>query len=128
MSSTVLQTFSGALQASLSVLLVILYGVIAAQFNLLDNASAKKASHLSVKLFLPFLLITKLGKELSLEEAPKYVPILSKYIPLLIWHLYYPSYPSSLLLQACYIVQANVLFNRKSGQYSTIYCLWPLAF
>lgn len=78
MPSTILTSFSGALQASLSVLLVIFYGVIAAQFNLIDNAAAKKVSHLSVKLFLPFLLLTKLGKELTLENAVNYVPILGK--------------------------------------------------
>lgn len=78
MSSTIITSFSGALQASLSVLLVIFYGVVAAQFNLLDNASAKRVSYLSVKLFLPFLLITKVGKELTLQNASNYVPILSK--------------------------------------------------
>ncbi len=78
MPSTLLTSFSGALQASLSVLLVIFYGVIAAQFGLIDNASAKKVSHLAVKLFLPFLLITKVGKELNLQNAVNYVPILGK--------------------------------------------------
>ncbi|KAK5937765.1 hypothetical protein PMZ80_009894 [Knufia obscura] len=82
MPSTILTSFSGALQASLSVLLVIFYGVIAAQFNLIDNAAAKKVSHLSVKLFLPFLLLTKLGKELTLENAVNYVPIL-------VWAVFY---------------------------------------
>ncbi|KAJ9651018.1 hypothetical protein H2198_009693 [Neophaeococcomyces mojaviensis] len=76
MSSEVLHSFSGALQASLSVLLVIFYGVIASQFDLLDNASVKKVSHVSVKLFLPFLLITKIGSEVTLENAINYVPIL----------------------------------------------------
>ena len=76
MASTILTSFSGALQASLSVLLVIFYGVIASQFNLIDNASAKKVSQLSVKLFLPFLLITKLGKELNSQNVANYAPIL----------------------------------------------------
>jgi len=75
MASTILTSFSGALQASLSVLLVIFYGVIAAQFGLLDNASAKKVSQVSVKLFLPFLLITKVGKELNLQNVVNYAPI-----------------------------------------------------
>lgn len=82
MASAMLQSFSGALQASLSVLLVIIYGVIASQFGLIDNASAKKVSRISVKMFLPFLLITKLGKELTLENATKYVPVL-------IWSIVY---------------------------------------
>ena len=76
MPSTILTSFSGALQASLSVLLVIFYGVVAAQLDLIDNASAKKVSQLSVKLFLPFLLITKVGKELSLQNVVNYAPIL----------------------------------------------------
>ena len=58
MSSSIFSSFLGALQASLSVLLVIFYGVLAAQFNLLDNASSKKISTVCVKLFLPALLIT----------------------------------------------------------------------
>lgn len=78
MPSEILTSFLGSLQASLSVVLVIFYGVIAAQFNLLDNEAAKKVSHLSVKLFLPFLLITNVGRELSLSNAYNYVPILSK--------------------------------------------------
>lgn len=76
MASEILTTLLGALQASLSVLLVIFYGVLAAQFDLLDNASAKKISQMSVKLFLPFLLITKVGNELSLSNAGAYIPIL----------------------------------------------------
>lgn len=78
MPSAIVTSFVGALQASLSVVLVIFYGVVAAQYNLLDNESAKKVSHLSVKLFLPFLLITNVGRELSLSNGYNYVPILSK--------------------------------------------------
>ena len=76
MSSTVLRSFSGALQASLSVLLVIFFGVIASQFDLIDNASAKKVSRVSVKMFLPLLLITKVGDQLSLSNVKSYGPVL----------------------------------------------------
>lgn len=76
MPSTILVTFSGALQASVSVLLVIFFGVLASQFNLIDNASAKKVSQVSVKMFLPLLLITKVGEQLSISNIRSYGPIL----------------------------------------------------
>ena len=70
------ESFLGALQASLSVLLTIGYGVIAAQFDLLDGPSAKKLSTLCVRMFLPALLITNVGSQLHLDTAIRYVPIL----------------------------------------------------
>ena len=76
MSSSLLSSFLGALQASLSVLLVISYGVLATQFDLLDKASAKKISTVCVRLFLPALLITKVGKELEISNVLSYVAIL----------------------------------------------------
>jgi predicted permease len=77
MSSSILQSFLGAVQASVSVLLVIFYGVIATQFKLLDGPSAKKISSVCVRLFLPALLITKVGGELHAGTGIRYVPILS---------------------------------------------------
>lgn len=50
---------TGALQASVSVLLTISYGVIATQWGLLDQASGKKVSTLCVKMFLPALLFSE---------------------------------------------------------------------
>lgn len=67
----------GALQASLSVLLTIFYGVIAAQFHLLNSASAKDISKICVRMFLPALLITNVGSELHYDTGIRYVPILS---------------------------------------------------
>jgi hypothetical protein len=78
MSNSLLSSFLGALQASLSVLLVISYGVIASQYGWLDKASSKKISTFCVKLCLPFLLITKVGKELSQENVLQYAAILGK--------------------------------------------------
>lgn len=75
MTSDLVYTFVGAVQASLSVLLVIFYGVLAAQYGLLDNDSAKRISHVSVKLFLPFLLITRVGRELNVETAINCIPV-----------------------------------------------------
>ncbi|KZF26271.1 hypothetical protein L228DRAFT_279503 [Xylona heveae TC161] len=77
-----LSSFLGALQASLSVILTILFGVIAAQFDLLNEKSTKQVSRLCVKLLLPCLLIAKVGSELHLSTALRYVPIL-------IWSIIY---------------------------------------
>ncbi|KAL9117479.1 MAG: hypothetical protein Q9187_005983 [Circinaria calcarea] len=80
--SSITTSFLGALQASLSVLLTIGYGVIAAQFDLLKGSSAKDISKLCVRLFLPALLITNVGSELHLDTA-------SRYVPVLVWSLFY---------------------------------------
>ena len=77
-----LQSFLGALQASLAVLLTISYGVGAAQWDLLDHHAAKKINTVAVKIFLPALLITKLGSELHVDTGARYVPIL-------LWSLFY---------------------------------------
>jgi predicted permease len=69
-------SFLAAIQASLSVLLVIFYGAVAARFNLLDGSSAKSISKVSVKIFLPALLLTKIGSELHVENAHRYLIIL----------------------------------------------------
>lgn len=61
--------FLGALQASIAVLLTISYGVIAAQFNLVSQASAKDISKACVRLFLPALLIVNVGSQLHLDTV-----------------------------------------------------------
>ena len=68
--------FVGALQASISVLLTIFYGVLTAQFNLISPNGAKEISNTCVKMFLPALLIVKVGSELTQGTAIRYVPIL----------------------------------------------------
>lgn len=80
----ILSSFLAAIQASLSVLLVIFYGGIAAHLKLLDAASAKKISQICVKMFLPALLLTQIGAELRLESAHRYLVI---FIYALICHL-----------------------------------------
>ncbi|KAK4691947.1 auxin efflux carrier family protein, partial [Lecanoromycetidae sp. Uapishka_2] len=82
MANEVLTSFLGAIQASLSVLLVISYGVIAAQFNILQGDSTKQISTLCVRMFLPALLITNVGSQLHADTGLRYVPIL-------IWGLFY---------------------------------------
>ncbi|KAK4928369.1 hypothetical protein LTR28_011886, partial [Elasticomyces elasticus] len=59
--------FLGALQASLAVLFTIFFGVIAAQFSLLSESSAKDISKTCVRLFLPALLVVNVGSQLHLE-------------------------------------------------------------
>lgn len=61
--------FLGALQASIAVLLTIFAGVIAAQFNLLGEASSKEISKVCVKLFLPALLIVNVGSQLHADTV-----------------------------------------------------------
>lgn len=82
MSSGLLTSFLGALQASFSVLLTISYGVIASRFNLLKESSSRDISKTCVRLFLPALLITNVGSELHADTALRYVPVL-------IWALVY---------------------------------------
>jgi len=79
MPNEVLTSFLGAIQASLSVLLVISYGVIAAQFNILQGSTTKQISTLCVRMFLPALLITNVGSQLHADTGIRYVPILSKW-------------------------------------------------
>lgn len=76
MSSSLVSSFVGALQASVSVLLVIWYGVLASQFKLLDVKAGKKISTVCVKFFLPALLITQVGSELHRDSVNLYIPIL----------------------------------------------------
>jgi len=79
MSSGILPSFLGALQASLSVLLTISYGAIASRYNLLKESSSRDISKTCVRLFLPALLITNVGKELHADTVHRYVPVLGKF-------------------------------------------------
>ena len=88
MSSGILPSFLGALQASLAVLLTISYGAIASRFNLLKESSSRDISKTCVRLFLPALLITQVGSELHIDTAFRYVPVLSQYITLKLNHNY----------------------------------------
>jgi hypothetical protein len=52
-SGGLLESFLAAFQASLSVILIIFYGVLASQFNLLDKSAGKAISKVCVRMFLP---------------------------------------------------------------------------
>ncbi|EXJ77390.1 hypothetical protein A1O3_09616 [Capronia epimyces CBS 606.96] len=82
MQGDLLNSFLGALQATVSIVLVIFYGVLATQFKLLDGPASKKISTVCIKFFLPALLITKVGSQLHAGTAARYVPVL-------IWAVFY---------------------------------------
>ena len=66
----------GALQACISVLLTMCYGVAARWFRLIKEEPIDEMSGLAVKVFLPALLVVNLGNNLHLENAMDYVPVL----------------------------------------------------
>ncbi|KAK4148450.1 auxin efflux carrier [Chaetomidium leptoderma] len=69
------QAFLAAVQASLSVLLVMFYGGLAAHLKLIDRTHTQSISKICVRIFLPALLITKVGAELEAEHAWRYLVI-----------------------------------------------------
>lgn len=71
-----LASFVAAVQASLSVLLVISYGAIAARFGLLNASNGKAISKICVRMFLPALLLVNIGSELHPGSANRYLIIL----------------------------------------------------
>ncbi|PMD27030.1 hypothetical protein NA56DRAFT_616287 [Hyaloscypha hepaticicola] len=70
-------SFVAAIQASLSVLLVISYGALAAYLKLLDPSSSKSISKICVRMFLPALLLTQIGSELHSGSAHRYLIVLA---------------------------------------------------
>ncbi|KIW17588.1 hypothetical protein PV08_04783 [Exophiala spinifera] len=70
-------SFLAAIQASLSVLLVIFYGGVAAHLRLLTPANTKAISKVCVRMFLPALLVTKIGSELHSGSAGRYLIVLA---------------------------------------------------
>lgn len=85
----VVPPFLGALQACTSVLLTLLYGVLARQANLIHERTINDMSGLCVKLLLPALIMVKLGSELHVGIAMNYVPVFSAFThPILIINRY----------------------------------------
>ncbi|KAJ8114493.1 hypothetical protein OPT61_g3639 [Boeremia exigua] len=74
--SGIVQPLVGGVQATVSVILTITFGVAFSQFGLLDADAASKISKTSVKVLLPCLLINNLGGQLKPETAYEYVPII----------------------------------------------------
>lgn len=71
----VVPPFLGALQACTAVLLTLLYGIIARQANIIHEQSINDMSGLCVRLFLPALIMVKLGSELHIGIAMNYFPV-----------------------------------------------------
>jgi Predicted permeases len=69
------ESFLSAIQASLSVLLVVFYGGLAAFLGFIDRINTKPISKICVRMFLPALLITKVGSQLHAASAHRYVII-----------------------------------------------------
>ena len=70
--------FLGALQACVSVLLTMCYGVAARRLHLIHDATINDMSGLTVKIFLPALIVVNLGQQLHLDTALNYIPVLSE--------------------------------------------------
>ncbi|CAI6334781.1 unnamed protein product [Periconia digitata] len=75
-SSNLVVPLVGAIQASIAVLLTIVFGVVAAQCNLLSVKAAKEVSRICVRMFLPALLIHKIGTNMHQDTAVRYVPVI----------------------------------------------------
>lgn len=78
MSSGLWPSFLGGLQASLSVLLTLGYGVLAGRIGLIRPSSMKDVSKLCNKMFLPALLIVNVGEQITAGELHKYWPVLGE--------------------------------------------------
>lgn len=74
-------SFLGALQACVSVLLTLSYGVAARKFGLIQRSSIHDVSALGVKVLLPALILVHLGEQLQLDNALNYVPVLGAPFP-----------------------------------------------
>ena len=74
-----LASFLGALQACVSVLLTMCYGIAARRLHLIHDAAINDMSGLSVKLFLPALIIVNLGQQLHWGTVMNYIPVIGKY-------------------------------------------------
>ncbi|PGH23928.1 hypothetical protein AJ80_01990 [Polytolypa hystricis UAMH7299] len=68
-------SFLGALQACVSVLLTLCYGVIARRSGLVRDSSIRDMSALCVKVFFPALMVVNIGAQLRVEKVGNYAPV-----------------------------------------------------
>ena len=68
----------GALQACVSVLLTICYGVAAQRVQLIHKGSIEDMAALGVKVLLPALTLVHLGEQLHAGNVINYVPVLGE--------------------------------------------------
>lgn len=84
MPSALTAALLGAFQASVSVLLTLGYGFIAARLGMISDSSGRDISILCSNVFLPALLITEVGGGLNAHRVLDYVPIVA-------WAIIYPT-------------------------------------
>lgn len=77
-SNGILEPFLGALQACVSVLFTLFWGLVARRMKLLKEQSIKDLSGLGVRVFLPALIVVNLGSQLHLDTALDYIPVLGR--------------------------------------------------
>jgi predicted permease len=75
MSSAFVVALGGAFQSSLSVIVTIFYGVIAAKLDMTNPTTIKDISTLCAHFFLPALLFASIGDNISIEKLPIYLPV-----------------------------------------------------
>jgi len=75
MPSTLIVSALGALQASISVLITLGYGLIAARLGMVQEGTARDVASLCRNIFLPALLITDIGSQLDHRNVLNYAPI-----------------------------------------------------
>lgn len=75
MSSTLVVSTLGALQASISVLITLGYGLIATRLGMVREGTARDVASLCRNIFLPALLITDIGSQLDHHNVLDYAPI-----------------------------------------------------
>ncbi|KAF9446971.1 hypothetical protein P691DRAFT_803198 [Macrolepiota fuliginosa MF-IS2] len=75
MPSALVVSILGAFQASVSVLITLSYGFIAARLGMVHEITARDISSLCRNLFLPALLITDIGSQLDVHNVPDYAAI-----------------------------------------------------
>ncbi|KZT73882.1 hypothetical protein DAEQUDRAFT_661705 [Daedalea quercina L-15889] len=69
---TLLDTFLGAFEGTISVLLTCFAGYVSARCEMLNRSTVKQVSKLCTTLFLPCLLIVQMGPELTVSSLSRY--------------------------------------------------------
>ncbi|KAL6235541.1 hypothetical protein BDW75DRAFT_209322 [Aspergillus navahoensis] len=111
---SLLTSFLGALQACVSVLLTLAYGVAARKFGLLQRSSIHDVSSLGVKVLLPALILVHLGEQLQLSNVLNYVPVLIWSITYTTLSLFLARLASKLLRLPDWVTPASAFNNTTS--------------
>ncbi|GAA94402.1 uncharacterized protein L969DRAFT_96354 [Mixia osmundae IAM 14324] len=71
------ETALSAFEASISVLLTLLYGYLAGMFGMMTEETVHQTSKMCTTLFLPFLAICSIGPNINLETIVKLWPLIA---------------------------------------------------